>query len=525
MSDGRAVLKDVTRFAEQLRFLLAQHNSRLSLDALRDLYALTFGPPPDTEGKDWLGTKLIQYAPHVVNLTGNQWVIWAPAGRPYPARPLSKLASHSPSTLYGKQTVDYTGTNWGVGFTNAVSVGGKESGVQDLIDMEEGGRELMEKEVIGAAPIVTASSTHTPSYRPLHTTHTSNFSSSPGGATDKPRITQHSETTPPCPPLPPLFTDLLLHSTTEGLEHSSSSSTSNQPQREEKVVEYDYSPYGFLERDPDLLAQFTVKEVDEKNAVSNEESLQRLLECGNLMDYPLIPDLPPPQLTPLPPPFIPDLPPPILPNLPPPLVPVSLSPPSHSTNSNDDEKPSPVTHSSPRGTSLPTDSTTDYLKAGLKPDEVLQELYRVKDLGGGVINPASMEPFLSYFGELSSRELERLESQEAKRVPKPLSPTPTKGMLRKKRMMAIRFPGQESDVDPELQKTLDSLQLPEVRSDSSGDEGDPSVPVQPLNRAELVEELMNRGDPLPLRRDREDNSQIASGGFDGSKPAFCPPYY
>ena len=500
MSDGRAVLKDVNRFAEQLRFLLAQHNGRLSLDALRDLYTLTFGPPPEAEGKDWLGTKLIQYAPHVVNLTGNQWVIWAPAGRPYPARPLSKLASHPPSTVYGKQTVDYTGTNWGVGFigeTNAVSVGGKESGVQDLIDMEEGGRELRE-------------------------THTRNFSSSPGGATDKPRVAQRSETTTPRPPLPLLFTDLLLHSTTEGHE---SSSTSNQPQREEKLVEYDDSPYGFLERDPDLLTRFTVKELDETNAVSTEEALQRLLEAGNLMDYPLIPDLPLPQLTPLPPPLIPDLPPPILPNLPPPLIPVSLSPPSHSTNSNDDEKPSPVTHSSPRGPSLPTDSTTDYLKAGLKPDEVLRELYRVKDLGGGVINPASMDPFLSYFGELSSRELERLESQEAKQVPKPLSPTPTKGMLRKKRMMAIRFPGQESEVDPELQKTLDSLQLPEVDSDSSGDEGDPSVPVQPLSRSELIEELMNRGDPLPLRRDREDNSQITSGGFDGSKPASCPPYY
>ena len=59
-------------------------------------------------------------------------------------------------------------------------------------------------------------------------------------------------------------------------------------------------------------------------------------------------------------------------------------------------------------------------------------------------------------------------------------------------------------------------QLPEVRSDSSGDEGDPSVPVQPLNRAQLVEELMNRDYPFPLHRDREGDS---SGGFGGSKPA------
>ena len=561
VSDGRAMLKDVTRFAEQLRFLLAKHSGRLSLDALRDLYTLTFGRPPDTEGRDWLSTKLIQYAPHVVNLTGNHWVIWAPAGRPYPDRPHSKLVSRQ-SPAYGQQP-QYTGSSssWGSQFGSETNVRGKELSVRDLIDMEEGGRELMEKEVIGAAPIVTSSSTHTSSYPKPHTTHTNTLGSSAEGIIDNPRIAQHSELeTTPRPPLPPLFTDLLRPTT----EATCLSSGGQPPQRDEKLVEYDESPYGFLERDPDLLAQLTVKEVDEENAVSTEDALQYLLKAGNQMDKPLIPDLPPPDLSDFPPPlipglpplfvpdlppplipdlppsfvpdlppplipglplsFVPDLPPPLIPNLPPsfvpnlppPLVPESLS---HSSPNTHVEKSSPVTNSSPGGVPLSTDGTPDYLKAGLKPDDVLQELYRVKDLGGGVINPASMEPFLSYFGELSSRELERLESQEAaKQAPKPtaLSPTPTKGMLRKKRIMAIRFPGQDSEVDPELQKTLDSLQLPEVRSDSSGDEGDPSVPVQPLNRAQLVEELMNRDYPFPLHRDREGDS---SGGFGGSKPA------
>ena len=499
MTGDRAVLKDVTRFAERLRSLLSQHNGRLSHLTLRDMYESTFGPPPDTEGKDWLSKKLIQYAPHVVNLTGNNWVIWAPAGRPYPDRPHSRMAV----SLGVVSSQHHEGNTGSLGFvcqTKPTGGVGWGSTVRDLIDMEEGAGGDTK-----GAPIINSSSLHTSSTAP----HTD---SSPSKAYN-PHVTQQSATTSN-PPLPPLFADL-LDLTTEGLGPPPSSSTaavSNPPppQREEKPVECDESPYGFLERDPDLLAQLTVREVDEESVVSTDEALQQLLKAGNLMDKPLIPDLPPPHL-------------------PPPLIPESLSSPSRPT-SNSDEKPFPIRDSSPRGTPLLTDgtTTTDYLKAGLKPDEVLQELYRVKDEGGGVINPASMEPFLSYFGELSSRELERLESQEAKPAAKPLSPTPTKGMLRKKRMMAIRFPGQDSEVDPELQKTLDSLQLPEIRSDSSEDEGDPSVPVQPVSRAELVEELMNRGD-FRLQRDGGDDSAGVSGGFgdtgSGGKPLSYPPYY
>ena len=162
----------------------------------------------------------------------------------------------------------------------------------------------------------------------------------------------------------------------------------------------------------------------------------------------------------------------------------------------------------------------------MSPDQVLQELYRVKDSAGGVLNPTSMEPFLSYFGELSSRELERLESQEA-RLAKPLSPAPTsRGMQRKKRMMAIRFPGQEPEpLDPELQRALDSIQLPEIRSDSSEDEGDPTAPVVPLSHAELFEQLMKR-DSL-LSRSREDDSSAAGGapgGANNTLPSY-PPHY
>ena len=471
------MLKDVTRFAEQLRFILTQNGGRLSLHDLPELYQSAFGPPPDTEGKDWLSRKLIQYAPNVVNLTGNQWVIWAPAGRPYPARRHSKLVvPSSPHDL----------------------VFGRDAGAKDLVEMEEGmgGREK-------ADPVGSLSTC------PTHTaTHTNTRSSLPGEMRDKPHSTQPSEPTSLYPTLPPLFTDLLDFTTEDspGSSAVSSSTPGPPPKREERMIVFDESPYGFLERDPDLLARLTVREEDEETAVSTEDALQQLIDAGSLLDKPLVPNLPPPLL--------PD--------------PISPQPPTGG------EEKSPTKDPPPRGTLPATDGTTDYLKAGLKPDEVLQELYRVKDRGGGVINPASMEPFLSYFGELSSRELERLEAQEAK-LAKPPSPAPTKGMLRKKRMMAIRFPGQDpdpSEMDPDLRRTLDSLQLPEVPSDSSGDEGDPTVPVRPLSRAELVEELMSRGPLLPQRGGEEGNSSV-SGGVSGSGPQAQsagqskppPPYY
>ncbi len=78
----------------------------------------------------------------------------------------------------------------------------------------------------------------------------------------------------------------------------------------------------------------------------------------------------------------------------------------------------------------------DYLQRGLSPDQVLAELQKLKEKSGGILNPDQMEPFLDYFGELSSRELDRIEALEGK----PKSKKGSGG--RRKPTMAIRFPVQ-----------------------------------------------------------------------------------
>ena len=476
VTDGRAVLKDVTLFGEQLRFLLARNDGRLLLDDLPDLYKSTFGSPPGPQDKDWLGKKLIQYAPHVVNLTGQKWVIWAPAGRPYPSRPHSKLDPYTSLSFLGLGQ-----GNVASGGDTQVERGAKEQeglDVDELVDMEEGlrGRESGGRR-LEVSSVDLLSSPHASEH---HTAHTD---TQVGDTSNVHRpLHQHSEPATARPPLPPLFTDL-LGLTPEGQSPPGPTPPSHKPM-EENLVEYDSSPYGFLKEDVKLLAQLTVKEEDEPTAVSTEEALQQLLEAGSLLDKPLIPDLPPPLLP----------------------APSNSQPNHHSPNSepnNASEKPRCA--ASPQEDSSTKESPTDYLKAGMNPHQVLQELYRVKDSGGGVIDSVSMDPFLSYFGELSSRELKRLEAQEA-RLAKPFSPSPTsKGMLRKKRMMAIRFPGQDpdpSELDPELQKTLASIQFPEL-SGSSEDEFDPDAPVVPLSHDELVEQVMKKHSLLP--QDQEDD--------------------
>lgn len=100
----------------------------------------------------------------------------------------------------------------------------------------------------------------------------------------------------------------------------------------------------------------------------------------------------------------------------------------------------------PRAATIPTDTATvpesaepqsHFAQLGMTPDEVLQEFHLLKERSGGVLDFEKMDPFLEYFGELSGRELERLESLKQKKKP-------SKGAGRKKPAMAIRFPSQAS---------------------------------------------------------------------------------
>ena len=81
-----------------------------------------------------------------------------------------------------------------------------------------------------------------------------------------------------------------------------------------------------------------------------------------------------------------------------------------------------------------SDGPIDY---SLNPDQVLIELQMLKERSGGVLTPNQMDPFLDYFGELSSRELDRIKSLEGKSRTKR-----EVGIMQKKRLMAIRFPSQ-----------------------------------------------------------------------------------
>lgn len=482
MNDGRVLLKDVDRFSEELRFLLTRHNGRISLHSLPNIYQSTFGsPPPEREGKiDWLKKKLILYAPHIVNLTGNQWVIWAPAGRPYPPRPRSKLASSRP--IFPAHNAS----------------------LQDLVEAEEARKGVR---VNGEDPLVKTSSTHS-SMHPATTNNIGPYTSQP----EEPKESQSSELS--SNPLYLFAVPLNPNTPKENLPAIFSPPTNSEPPPPaEDLIVFDDSPYGFLERDPDLLAQLTIKEEDEENTVSTEEALQRLIEAGNSLH---------------------DLPPPLLPSSYPPQPQPQPQPHPHTSCAGSDrETPSSVKDNSfserlnqdttdhfklgtnpDEGTTgnlntgpNPNEGATDYLKAGLNPDQVLQELYRVKDQGGGVINPASMAPFLDYFGELSSRELERIESLEASKAEKPFSPTPSKGLRRNKQKMAIRFPGQDSEIDPELQKALSSVHLPEIPDDSSEDDGDSSLPVRPISRDELIEQLLNGNSPLSPKEGEEEEEE------------------
>lgn len=116
-------------------------------------------------------------------------------------------------------------------------------------------------------------------------------------------------------------------------------------------------------------------------------------------------------------------------------------------------------------------SPPDYLQSGLSPQQVLGEMQLLKERSGGVLRPEQMEPFLDYFGELSSRELDRIESLEGEGKPKNGSNKKGGGSGggggRAKRNMAIRFPSQQ-------QQSSSSQAVPtgESRKEPSGTEVD-----------------------------------------------------
>ena len=179
------------------------------------------------------------------------------------------------------------------------------------------------------------------------------------------------------------------------------------------------------------------------------------------------------------------------------------------------------------------------------PEEVLEEMRSLKEVSGGILTPEQMEPYLNFFGELSSRELDRLEALE-KGEDKKSSPEGTRqsatnsrstssgtssgggggtsgssvGGTKQKRQMAIRFPGpqQSSSLYSSSSSSMDatyweqeqrSMQylrdnlpavpnlIPLSDSDSDGD-----CPV-PLSRRDYIRTLLEKGLPKVFSTEEE----------------------
>ena len=82
--------------------LLTIHNGRVPIDEVESLYTTTFGIQTHINIADlWERKKIIQTAPHVVNVIGNnKWMVWASTGRPYP----SQERKTSPSLASSKES-------------------------------------------------------------------------------------------------------------------------------------------------------------------------------------------------------------------------------------------------------------------------------------------------------------------------------------------------------------------------------------------------------------------------------------
>ncbi len=462
------VLTTAARFAEQLRYLLTCHNGRIPLEHLESYFTHEFGK---TKNLDVSKKSLLQQAPHVVNLSGLKWVIWAPTAHPYPARG-SKTSPTIPRTH--------------------LSV--KEGGAPVILlhddSSEEEGKADSQVLPVGLAPEQQPQGQSAMPVSPVEARESFKAAMSEPHSVEvktdvevAPLIDLSVEvkTDVEVAPLIDLSDDIdsEVKMSTALVSRLSESDllvptlAPTVPSAEEDVP-VDTSPYGFLKRDldPELLAELTssVSQSAQVGLGGTEFQVdafrEALVESGmsSLVTFELVGD----------------------------------------GDSEPEQAASP--------------SSVDYMKANMTPDEVLEELQKVKMESGGILDTESLDPFLTYFGELSSRELVRLESLE----PKPRRSSST-GAIKRKRVMAIRFPGQSPPTVPDsymeqAQKDLEAIdqKLPEAPdltnfSDSSDDDGC----LQPFVREEYMRKAL--GEEASGMFGSSDEEELLGGPLGG-----CP---
>ena len=503
---ARPVLTNTALLAEQLRCLLTVHNGRLPIDNLKEIYAAEFGVAQNSELSGLLEKSLLQLAPHVVNLAGQKWVVWAPTGRPYPSRrdkssragllsrevtAGSSIMGEAPATVSVDVGRGSTHMTSGSGSDTASGTDQKESTVEYVdkhsLDAESG------IHIVPAANIEFAGELETDPQLipPLETPPDFEIPLLIGGEPSSAGDTDHTMTSAPTTTntdashLQSSSVSAVQTASHEVSGPSSSSCINSEPRP-------DTSPYGFLS--PALIAELinhakTLEELDAED-LPTVDSTENLFD----LDYPM------------------------------------------QCESQEDCQQHGHGNGESEGTEEPQTppEKVDYLKKNMTPDEVLHEFRKLKDQCGGYLDPEKMDPFLTYFGELSGRELERLESLKAK----------PKGAARRKQMMAIRFPSQAPAPPPDpfsAQHQKDMRQLERIQrslpvapdlsnlSDSSDSEG--SCPI-PLSREEYIKKLLERGLPnlsssdeernesSPKQDNKEENSSSYAARYDSSSSDF-----
>ena len=485
------------------------------MEQVESIYTFTFGIQTHINITDLLErNKIIRVAPHVVNVTGNRkWLVWAATGRPYPNRdrktsmlPMNKCIAEASEA--GMETTKTAIAEKSEASMNEHSTNAKvdtdvteddsppvasqlkphpifsEPAPSPLSNKQNSTADSDEPKLTEASIAVSvtqvnvensvsnvddsAANTIESSVDPPSTATTTSASPSQHSITTTTMagISQPSTTTTlanPCITTTTMASPPQTSTTTATL--ASPSQTNGESSGEVTVGEVTAETYGFLEEtlEPELMAELRA---------SGEQHQQREQTLGELLSTQPFSE----QAIQL------------LLHFAKPMSEIDLE----ESDGDSVEEPEKQVES---------DQPVDYLASGMSPDQVLEEMRSLKERSGGYLSPDKMEPFLTYFGELSSRELDRLEALEEKEKAKS-----KKGATKKKPVMAIRFPDKSpaptippSDEDPYKEQRLYSAELLkdklpaapdfENMSDSSDDD------ARPLEREEYIQTLLQRGVP------------------------------
>ena len=492
---SRLTLTTTSLLAEQIRHLLTVHNGRVPFQDLQSIYTAQFGNQTSIDAVKVIDKRFILTASRVVNFAGDQrWLVWAPAGHPYPAkrRGLDSTAAvvdfGHPTNAYGQTDDLKESLNLPPKFESSPDEAANASWTtSQTVDPYTS----LQSDVLvsQASPPFSISSTPQTSNSGDQFSYTASRTHAPlNGNNIGIRSSPPEERFTEWPsfdkdvtvPYVPVNTSKLPLDSSSHKVNVTSSSVPSSTISSESVV--DPSPYGFLEKElgPELMAELI------SNAHPCDEDAPSTSDSHpDLFDY-LDDDLPPKSD-------------PALDEMFEKLVLVSEATakgepiPTFERGGQEERKDEEV---------LVPHKTMDYLEEGMDPEQVLEEFKKVKESAGGILSPALMDPFLTYFGELSGQAIERMQAAEREKKPK-------KGVAKKKRTIAIRFPGQSthSDAVPR-QPNEDAPEEVSGVSDYSNGQLSTTQTTPPPSLKESMSDTISTKEPKSDRYSQEDSGAV-----------------